>query len=188
LVVTSTVPSAATTEGADHAVAEHPAQHPVEHPYAYAYAPPGRIGGFFQRLGQRMPMWLAPAGVAVCGAAGVAYTLLADPTNIDADARPTCVMKLLTGMDCPGCGGTRAAWYLLHGNIAAAARHHAPLVFATPFVLYMYVAWTLGIVVKRKLLPQLRLPNTVLAGFLGAWIVFSVVRNLPWAPFTWLYV
>jgi len=34
----------------------------------------------------------------------------------------------------------------------------------------------------------LRLPNTVLAGFLGAWIVFSVARNLPWAPFTWLYV
>jgi len=79
-------------------------------------------------------------------------------------------------------------WYLLHGDIGAAARHHAPFVFATPFLLYLYVAWTVGIVAKRSLLPQLRLSTPVLAGFLGAWIVFSVVRNLPWAPFTWLYV
>jgi hypothetical protein len=158
------------------------------YPPAYVYAQPGRIGSFFQRLGQRLPEWTAPAGVAVCAAAGVGYTLFMDPTSADAESRPTCIMKLFTGFDCPGCGGTRAAWYLLHGNVAAAARHHAPLVFATPFLLYVYVAWTLGLVTKRKLLPQLRVPNTVLVGFMGAWIVFSVVRNLPWAPFTWLYV
>jgi hypothetical protein len=156
--------------------------------YAYAYAPPGRIASFFQRVGQRMPHWLAPAGVALCVAGGMAYTLLANPTSADADSQPTCVMKLLTGFDCPGCGGTRAAWYLLHGDIAAAARHHLPLVFATPFLIYMYIAWTLSVVAKRTVLPQLRIPNTVLAGFLAAWIVFSIGRNLPWAPFTWLYV
>jgi hypothetical protein len=156
--------------------------------YAYAYAPPGRIASFFNRLGRRMPEWLAPAGIGVCVAGGVSYTLLADPTSADAAAQPTCVMKLLTGFDCPGCGGTRAAWFLLHGDIAAGARHHLPLVFATPFLIYMYVAWALNVVMKREVLPMLRLSNTVLAGFLGAWIVFSIVRNLPWAPFTWLYV
>ena len=25
---------------------------------------------------------------------------------------------LTTGLDCPGCGGTRAAWYLMHGDLA----------------------------------------------------------------------
>jgi hypothetical protein len=156
--------------------------------YQYTYKQPGRIGSFFQWLGPRMPEWLAPAGVALCVAGGVVYTLLMDPTAADADSRPTCVMKMLTGFDCPGCGGTRAAWYLLHGNVAAAARHHAMLVFATPFLLYAYLAWTLGVVTKKKLLPQLKLPTPVLAGFIGAWILFSILRNLPWAPFTWLYV
>jgi hypothetical protein len=28
----------------------------------------------------------------------------------------------------------------------------------------------------------------VLGGFLAFWFAFSVVRNLPWAPFTALYV
>jgi hypothetical protein len=42
--------------------------------------------------------------------------------------------------------------------------------------------------VTRRTIPQLRLPNTLIVGFLAAWIVFSVARNLPWAPFTWLYV
>ena len=164
----------------------HPQAEPVV--YQYTYKQPGRIGSFFQWLGPRMPEWLAPAGVALCVAGGVVYTLLMDPTAADADSRPTCVMKMLTGFDCPGCGGTRAAWYLLHGNVAAAARHHAMLVFATPFLLYAYLAWTLGVVTKKKLLPQLKLPTPVLAGFIGAWILFSILRNLPWAPFTWLYV
>jgi hypothetical protein len=160
-----------------------------DHGYAYPYVvrEPGRFTRFFIRVGQRMPAWTAPAGVALCVAGGVAYTLLVSPTSADAETRPTCVMKLLTGFDCPGCGGTRAAWYLLHGNIAAAARHHAPLVFATPFLLYLYLAWTLGTVTRLKV-PQLRIPNMALIGFLAAWIVFSVLRNLPWAPFNWLYV
>jgi hypothetical protein len=161
---------------------------PYPYPYAYVYNPPGKIGSFFQRVGQKLPMWLAPAGIAVCVAGGVGYTVLMDPTASDADAQPTCIMKLLTGFDCPGCGGTRAAWYLLHGDIAAASRHHAMLVFATPFLIYMYLAWTLQIVTKRKILPQLQLSNVVIGGFIAAWMIFSVLRNLPWAPFTWMYV
>ena len=31
---------------------------------------------------------------------------------------PTCLVKMTTGFDCPGCGGTRAFWYLLHGDVA----------------------------------------------------------------------
>jgi hypothetical protein len=165
-----------------------PVTEPAAPVYAYAYREPGPVGRFFGRMGQRMPEWLAPAGVALCVAGGVAYSLLTNPADSDAESSPTCVMKLLTGFDCPGCGGTRAAWYMLHGNIAAAARHHAMLVFATPFLIYIYIAWTLQVVTKRKVIPQLQLSTPVIGGFIGAWIMFSVLRNLPWAPFTWLYV
>src|SRR5262245_60638093 len=107
----------------------------------------------------------------------------ATPADNGADALPGCLVKLTTGLDCPGCGGTRAAWYLLHGNLPAAARHHALFVFAVPFLLYLYVAWGLKTAFGVKI-PRLRLSPKVLGWFLGAWALFTVLRNLPWAPFT----
>jgi hypothetical protein len=32
----------------------------------------------------------------------------------------TCILKRVTGIPCPFCGGTRAAWALLHGDIIGA--------------------------------------------------------------------
>ena len=56
-----------------------------------------------------------------------------------------------------------------------------------PFLLYMYVAWA-GARLFRWRLPQLTLSPRVLVTFVAVWGVWSVLRNLPWAPFTWLYV
>jgi hypothetical protein len=164
-----------------------PAIAPVTPP-GYAVAQPNRFVRFILRASDRAPVWSAPAAIATCFGGAVAYTLITDPAHSDAFAPPTCLLKLTTGFDCPGCGGTRAFWYLLHGNLPQAARHHALFVFAVPFLVYMYVAWSAKLVFKRDVLPQLSLSPVALTGFLGAWLVFSVLRNLPWAPFTWLYV
>ena len=43
-----------------------------------------------------------------------------------------CLFHLITGLYCPGCGGTRAARYLLHGQIMKSFWYH-------PLVLYMAV-------------------------------------------------
>ncbi|WP_433216492.1 DUF2752 domain-containing protein [Dactylosporangium sp. CS-047395] len=153
--------------------------------YQYAYQPPK---GRFQRLIERLPAWAGPAGVGALISGGVAYTLLMKPTTAGASDPPTCLVKLLTGFDCPGCGGTRAAWYLLHGDIPAAAHHHAPLVFAAPFLAYLYVAWTVNRLNLPFKLPMLRISNGALIGFLVAWLAFSILRNLPWAPFTYFFV
>jgi uncharacterized protein DUF2752 len=164
----------------------------VEHSQAYpgqmVFVPrQSRFSTAMIGLWERSPRWSAPLAVAACFGGGVAYTLLTDPTNATATSSPTCLLKLTTGFDCPGCGGTRAFWYLLHGNIPAAARHHAVFVFGLPFLIYMYVAWAVGLISGRRL-PQLRLTPQVVGIFLAAWAVFSVLRNLPWAPFTWFYV
>ena len=37
-------------------------------------------------------------------------------------------------------------------------------------------------------LPAFRPSPRAISVFLGVWLAFSVLRNLPWAPFTWLYV
>lgn len=161
----------------------------VAPPYAYPYAvrEPGRFSRFFTMVNERAP-WAAPAGVALLIGGGVAYTLLMDPTRASATSTPTCILRLLTGFDCPGCGGTRAAWYMMHGNLSAAARHHAPLLFATPFLAYMYVAWAAKTVFRRAIVPLFQPSNITVFVFLGLWLAFSIARNLPWEPFNWFWV
>jgi Protein of unknown function (DUF2752) len=154
---------------------------------SYVQPPPDRITRFLARLYARSPRWFAPAAILACFGGAAAYVLVTDPTDGNADAVPTCLVKLTTGFDCPGCGGTRAFYYLLHGNVPAAARHHAVFVFAVPFLVYLYAAWA-GERLFHRRLPALRLSPGVIGAFLTAWLVFTVVRNLPWAPFNWLYV
>ncbi|MBI2092320.1 MAG: DUF2752 domain-containing protein [Deltaproteobacteria bacterium] len=37
---------------------------------------------------------------------------------------PWCVIKIATGIDCPGCGLTRSISALLHGDIAGSLKFH----------------------------------------------------------------
>ncbi|HEX6074841.1 MAG TPA: DUF2752 domain-containing protein [Micromonosporaceae bacterium] len=145
------------------------------------------------RLGQRMermwthPAWFAPLAVLVCFAGFSGLMLASDPTDGRPDAFGGCALKALTGFDCPGCGGTRAFWYLVHGNLPEAARHHVVAVFAAPFLVYLYLSWAAQRMFNLKL-PQFPLRPGMVTGFFVVWGVFMVVRNLPWAPFTMLYV
>ena len=61
------------------------------------------------------------------------------------------------------------------------------MVGAVPFLLYMYVAWA-GRRMFGWRLPQLTLSPRAIGIFLAVWGVWSVLRNLPWAPFTMFYV
>ncbi|NES12783.1 DUF2752 domain-containing protein [Micromonospora sp. PPF5-17] len=158
-------------------------------PAGVAYQPvePDRFTRMVLRLHARAPRWAVPLAALGCVGVGMAYALVSDPTHAEPDARPTCLLKLTTGLDCPGCGGTRALWYVLHGDLPAAARHHFLFVFALPFLTYLFVAWA-GNRAFGWRLPELQFSPKVVGGFLAIWFAFSVARNLPWAPFTSLYV
>ncbi len=170
-------------------LADQPVQGPPVPPEWLGYqAPqPDRVTRLVQRMWYGSPLWVAPTAMLVCMAGAVGYTLATHPTEAGAGDVPTCLLKYTTGFVCPGCGGTRAAWYLLHGDLPAAARHHALFVFAVPFLLYLYVAWAGKRVFGWKL-PQLDLSPKVIGVFLAVWGVWSVARNLPWAPFSSFYV
>lgn len=149
--------------------------------------PPGRFQAFLIRRWAHSPRWLAPVAILACFAGAAAYVTVRDPTDSGASDVSTCLLKLTTGFDCPGCGGTRAFFYLINGQIPAAARHHLLFVFAVPFLVYLYLSWAGERMFGRKW-PKLRLTPLVVTGFLTAVAVFTVLRNLPWAPFTSLYV
>ncbi|MEU4469869.1 DUF2752 domain-containing protein [Micromonospora sp. NPDC023888] len=160
---------------------------PATPPGGYPAPEPDRLTRFVVRLYERSPRWAVPLAAVGCVAAGMGYALLSNPAHAAPDAAPTCLLKLTTGLDCPGCGGTRALWYVLHGDLPAAARHHFLFIFALPFLAYLFVAWA-GNQAFGWRLPELRISSKVTVGFLGVWLAFSVLRNLPWAPFTSLYV
>lgn len=67
------------------------------------------------RRGGRRVLLLVPAGVLLLSA------LL--PVSFSTPL-PLCAFKALTGVDCPGCGMTRAFLFLGHGRIAEATALH----------------------------------------------------------------
>jgi hypothetical protein len=145
-----------------------------------APTPPSRTEGFVARLWTR-PAWLAPLAVFGCAVAAVGYVAANDPTDAQRDPVGPCLFRTLTGLDCPGCGGTRMVWYLLRGNLPEAARHHLVALLLVPFVVYGYVAWAASRVFGTRIpwTPGRRFWLTVAVG----WAVFAVLRNLPWEPF-----
>lgn len=59
--------------------------------------------------------------------------------------RMPCVFQMMTGLYCPGCGGTRALWFLLHGDILKSLWYH-PLIFYTAMLL---IWWMISEMRKR---------------------------------------
>jgi len=100
---------------------------------------------------------------------------------------PRCVFYSLTGLQCPGCGGLRAAHHLMHGDLAVAFRYH-PLFVALAPLLIGGAAWRL--VSQRKggswanLLDRPAVLWLILAGV----VAFAVLRNLPFGPLAGIHL
>ncbi len=96
---------------------------------------------------------------------------------------PPCVWHAATGTHCPGCGITRALHALLHGRILAALDHNAAglLVFLAAAAVLLQPAW---IALRENRWAPPALPRYTAAGLLAGGLLWAVLRNLPWAPFT----
>jgi len=141
---------------------------------------PTRSGGLWQTAWR-----LGPAGVwALLGAATV-WVLAFNPTDRIADPTGPCLWHALTRINGPTCGGTRMFWYLIHGNLVQAARHHLVALVGLLYGLYALVAWTVAAYGGRKLLLW-RPSGRAVAVYLVVFVLYAVVlRNLPWQPFAW---
>jgi hypothetical protein len=133
------------------------------------------------RLSLGAPLIVAASTTLVCAAVWVG-----DPTTPHGPL-PVCPTKALLGIDCPGCGSLRMLYSLMHGNLLAAARFNALGLVAVGLLVWAYVAWTYGRVVGRRITgwQQHRWSAVVALLLVVAWFV---VRNIPFAPFTALYV
>jgi Protein of unknown function (DUF2752) len=134
-----------------------------------------------------MKAWwrLGPAGVWLTLGAATAWVLAFNPTDRTPDPTGPCLWHMLTGINGPTCGGTRMFWYLLHGNLVQAARHHLAALIGLLYGLYALTVWTVNTYGGRRL-PLWRPGRAATAGYIGFFFLYAVVlRNLPWQPFAW---
>ena len=90
---------------------------------------------------------------------------------------PVCQFHRLTGLNCPGCGATRALYALLHGNFSTALRDNALLVGAV-LLLAVRGGWFAAKKYSGRPAGEL-LPAKLLWPLLAAILLFTVLRNLP---------
>lgn len=91
---------------------------------------------------------------------------------------PRCTIKLLTGLDCPGCGGLRATHQLLHGQVLAAFRLNPLLVTLAPLAA-AWLAWAGVQGFRRRTFPEIPLTPRRVWLLVAVTLGFSVLRNLP---------
>jgi hypothetical protein len=88
-----------------------------------------------------------------------------------------CPFKHLTGLDCPGCGSTRALGALTRLDLGAALDHNVLVPFAAVFVVVSWALWTLATWRSRPTPALIRGPAAILT-IAVVFIAFTVVRNL----------
>jgi len=121
------------------------------------------------------------AALALC--AGGAYLHVFDPA--ESGIYPICPFHALTGLHCPGCGAARAMHHLLHGNVGAAMQFNPFAVIMLPAIAYWVVSIGLQFV-GRKPLPSVFIPAFWIWMLLAAILLFCVLRNIPYYPFSLL--
>lgn len=120
-------------------------------------------------------VWLGLAAIAV-------FLFFFNPASPANQWLPKCPFRLLTGMQCPGCGSTRAFYQLLHLDPVAAFKLNPLMVLTLPFIIYGLLGFTRSALMGR---PQRRLfiPPIYLWAWLVLLIFFWIFRNTPWYPF-----
>lgn len=112
-------------------------------------------------------------GAAALGAAALTYLGLVDPHRPGA-VFPFCPFKLITGWNCPACGGLRMTHDVLHGDLSAAVVDNAFALVGLP-LLALWWLWRAG-----RGRPAFTPRSLALIGV--AAVVWTVVRNLPGFP------
>jgi hypothetical protein len=109
--------------------------------------------------------------VLLAGALG--YIGLVDPHNTNS-AYPLCPFKLLTGWNCPFCGGLRMVHDVLHGDLVAGINDNVFALVGIPLLA--------GWMVMRHRQDRSQLPILVLVTITVLTIAWTVLRNLPGFP------
>lgn len=88
-----------------------------------------------------------------------------------------CFLKNYLGFYCPGCGGTRAIYYLLRGRVLTSFFYHPLPLYATLFGGWFMITQTLSIFTKGKIRGA-RFQSWVLSLLAILIVANCVIRNV----------
>lgn len=128
-----------------------------------------------RRAYARLRAAAVPLGVLGAVAAGFAYVGAVDPN--EAGHYPMCPLLHYTGVYCPGCGGLRGAYALVHGQLGESLRCNAAAVAGYAVFAVVWTLWFTRALRGRRFAPAL--PPRGLYVLCGLLLAFTVVRNLP---------
>jgi Protein of unknown function (DUF2752) len=125
-----------------------------------------------------------PVSGAVAAGAATGFLYLDNPHTHQVFL--PCPFRLITGWYCPFCGGLRMVHDLAHGQLLAALHDDA---LALPLLLIAVAAW-LNLVVGRwrgRPVVRVRRPGWLWPAVAAVLIAWTVLRNLPFGPFSALH-
>jgi len=103
----------------------------------------------------------------------------------DVNFLPECPLYFTTGFYCPGCGSQRATHQLLNFNIFGVLQQNV-LYFISLLILgYHFIVTGCNGIFKKQLYNYVYHPKTPLV-ILGVIVVFWILRNIPYYPFSLL--
>ena len=108
------------------------------------------------------------------GATACAVLLFVPPGSPHAKWLPRCMFYQTTGLYCPGCGATRALSAMLHGDVLASLHNNLLLFPLLALIAYLFMK------------PQTTFKRPVAIAIVAVVVAFTVLRNIPFAPFTYL--
>jgi len=141
----------------------------------------GFTPAFRQRAAYRLTI---AAGTPIILLAGVAFLY-----RLDFEAGYgfiPCLFHLTTGLDCIGCGTTRALHALLHGRVGEALSYNLFMMIWLPLPAYAWLGEWLRAVAGHAVIPAIRDTRRLMLALAVSAILFFILRNLPWMPFAWL--
>lgn len=100
----------------------------------------------------------------------------------DSGVFPDCPSRVLFGVDCPGCGGVRGTYSLLHGDVSSAIKHNVLLLGIYPMLVASWFMWVWRQLRQGDPYAIFRPYSRAITGAgIFILITFTVVRNaIPW--------
>ena len=130
----------------------------------------GRLSAVWKAAARRLQVpddktWLILSLVsAAILISGITVAALADPRTTS--LFPRCPVKMLTGLDCPGCGTGRAIHAAAHGHFREAFLYNPFLCFVLPLVAALVIR------------PQWAKKPAVAWGTFAVSILWMILRNI----------
>jgi hypothetical protein len=112
--------------------------------------------------------------VAAAGFAGLAVLYKFPPAQYQ--IYPRCPFYAATHLLCPGCGGTRAMYELLHMNLPGALHYNALVTVLAPLAL-LWLVWSCYRFYREGRFPPVPWPRSIAVSLGTVAVLFAIIRD-----------